>query len=252
MDHFLRISRIKDRKISVKGSIIKWNSNKSIQCRHWMVWLIFLNVTPIFIDEEKSLQKLDIMNETNKLVSSIAIWFGTEASKINDTKNSKDHLNGVNNNSNLHEYLTSLNMIFLNPFHGFDEVFFLVHEWLLFFVTILYFLNFLRSIYALSFRVLVFDDVSFFLLLLLFLRFSFASGTTFLLRNIRRWVDIWFSMLFTMFLWYLNTCIKTVRRLQLQRLFLYLIFNNFRIIHVAWITFLVVFIFDIFWILVWW
>ena len=93
-----------------------------------MVWLIFLNVTPVFVYEEESLQKLDIMNEANKLVRPISIRFGTETSKVNDTKNSKNHLDGINNNGNLHKHLTSLNMIFLNPLHGLDEVFLLIHE----------------------------------------------------------------------------------------------------------------------------
>ena len=153
------------------------------------------------------------MNETNKLVSPIAIRFGTKTSKINDTKNSKNHLNSINNNGNLHEYFTSLNMIFLDPLHGLDEVFFLIHEWFLFLSTFFYFLAFLRIIYALPFRVLIVNTVSLFLLLLLFLGFSLASSTTFLLRNIRRWVDIWFSMLFFMFLWHFDACFKTIRRL---------------------------------------
>lgn len=151
-----------------------------------MVWLIFLNISPIFINEEKSLQKLDIMNETNKLVSPISIFFCTKTSKINDTKNSKDHLNSINNNGDLHEYLTSLNMIFLNPLHRLDEVFFLIHERLLFLITIVYFLNILGIINALSFRVLIVNTISFFLLLLLFFRLSLASSTTFLLRDIGR------------------------------------------------------------------
>ena len=151
------------------------------------------------------------MNETNKLVSPISILFGAKTSKINDTKNSKDHLDSIKNNGNLHKYLTSLNVIFLNSFHRLDEVFFFIHEWLLFFNAFLDFLTFLRIIYALSFRVLVFDAVSFFLLLLLFL--CFATSTTFLLRNIRRWVDIWFFMLFLVFLWYFDAYFEAVRRL---------------------------------------
>jgi hypothetical protein len=102
-------------------------------------------------------------------------------------------------------------VIFLNFFHRLDEVFFFIHEWLLFFNAFLDFLTFLRIIYALSFRVLVVDSVSFFLLLLLFL--CFATSTTFLLRNIRRWVDIWFFMLFLVFLWYFDAYFEAVRRL---------------------------------------
>ncbi len=209
MDHILRISWIKDRIISVKRPIIKWNSNESIQSGHWMVWLIFLNISPVLVDEKKSLQKLDIMDKTNKLVSPISIRFGSETSKINDTKNSKDHFNGINNNSNLHEYLTSFNMIFLNSLHGFNEIFFLIHEWFLFLLTffLFFFLNILWIIYTLSFRILVVNTISFFLLFLFFLRISLASSSTFLLRNIWRWVDIWFSMLFFVLLWYFYTCI---------------------------------------------
>jgi len=173
-----------------------------------MIWLIFLNISPVLIDEKKSLHKLDIMNEANKLVSSISIFFGTETSKINDTKNCKDHFNGIKDNSNLHEYLTSFNMIFLNYFHGFYEVFFLIHEWCLLLLTFFKFLfDILRIIYALSFRVLIFITVSFFRLFLFFLHISLASSSTFLLRNIWRWVDIWFSMFLFMFLWYFNACI---------------------------------------------
>jgi hypothetical protein len=128
VDHILWISRIKDRIISVKRPIIKCNGNEGVQSGHWMIWLIFLNISPVLIDEKKSLQKLDIMNEANKLVSPISIIFGSETSKINDTKNSKDHFNGIKHNSNLHEYLTSFDMIFLNSFHGFYEIFFLIHE----------------------------------------------------------------------------------------------------------------------------
>jgi hypothetical protein len=102
-------------------------------------------------------------------------------------------------------------VIFLNSFHRLDEVFFFIHEWLLFFNAFLDFLTFLRIIYALSFRFLVVDAVSFFLLLLLFL--CFATSTTFLLRNIRRWVDIWFFMLFLVFLWYFDAYFEAVRRL---------------------------------------
>ena len=151
------------------------------------------------------------MNETNKLVSPIAILFGTKTSEINDTKNCKDHLNSINNDGDLHKYLTSLNMIFLNSFHRLDEVFFFIHEWLLFLDAFLDFLTILWIIYASSFRVLVVDAVSFFLLLLLFL--CFATSTTFLLRNIRRWVDIWSFMLFLVFLWYFDAYFEAVRRL---------------------------------------
>jgi hypothetical protein len=99
-------------------------------------------------------------------------------------------------------------MIFLNSFHGFYEIFFLIHEWFLLFLTFFhFFLDILRIIYALSFRVLIVNTVSFFQLFLFFLHISLASSSTFLLRNIWRWVDIWFSMFFFMFLWYFNACI---------------------------------------------
>jgi len=173
-----------------------------------MIWLIFLNIRLVLIDENKSLQKLYIMNEANKLVSPISIFFGSETSKINDAKNCKDHFNGIKNNSNFHEYLTSFNMIFLNSFHGFYEVFFLIYEWFLLLLTFFnLLLNTLRITYALSFRALIVNIVSFFQLFLFFLHISLAPSSTFLLRNIWRWVDIWFSMLFFMFLWYFNACI---------------------------------------------
>lgn len=110
--------------VEVQAAVVQQDNYERVQLAYWMIWLLFLDVSLVSIDQEKALTKLDVMHVAHKSVLAVS----DSTSEIGDTEASVNKLGKHDEYSNFEEQSASVQVVGLNGFQVLDELSLFLHE----------------------------------------------------------------------------------------------------------------------------